>query len=223
MRCCIVPSQALMEVCLRTGWRVPMEVIYNLMDPMPRRQAGSGSLVEVGFLGGQSRLKGVDVVADWAERLQGLPVRWHVFGGVSEPSDPCVERIRRASRENLLLHGRRRASEIYTQTDLVVHPSQRFDSSPNVLLEAASAGVPVVASDSGGSAEFVVHGKTGFIYVGNQPETGVAHLERLIRDPSLRQRMGMAAGDFFTSFMAANSALDSYQRLWGLQPSASRD
>lgn len=219
MRCCIVPSQALRKVCQEAAWRVPLEVIYNLMDPMPPRQPGQGPLVEVGFLGGQSRLKGVDIVADWAEQLRGLPVRWHVFGDVSEPTDPALARIRRAS-ERLQLHGRRPPSEIYRLTDLVVHPSQQFDSSPNVLLEAASAGVPVVASSIGGSAEFVVHGETGFLFEGSQAKVGAGYLEQLIRDTAMRHRMGSAAAQFFRRFMGANEALTSYCRLWNLDPAA---
>lgn len=64
---------------------------------------------------------------------------------------------------------------------------------PTVITETAARGVPVVAFDSGGIAEAVVHGQTGLL----APERDVvglaAHLERLLSDPALRQTMGAAA------------------------------
>jgi phosphatidyl-myo-inositol dimannoside synthase len=61
-----------------------------------------------------------------------------------------------------------------------------------VFLEAAAAGVPQVAGDSGGAAEAVVDGETGFV-VGDpgDPETVAEALARLLDDPDLRTRMAL--------------------------------
>lgn len=62
------------------------------------------------------------------------------------------------------------------------------------FVEAASAGIPQVAGRSGGSAEAVVDGVTGFVV--DQPRDGRAvgeALERLVADQTLRTRMGRAA------------------------------
>jgi phosphatidylinositol alpha-1,6-mannosyltransferase len=63
-----------------------------------------------------------------------------------------------------------------------------------VFLEAAAAGIPQVAGDSGGAAEAVVDQETGFV-VGRpgDPSEVVAALGRLLSDESLRRRMGGAA------------------------------
>ncbi len=62
-----------------------------------------------------------------------------------------------------------------------------------VFVEAAACGVPSVAGRSGGSAEAVVDGGTGFV-VGPRDVVAVrAALERLLRDDDLRTRMGAAA------------------------------
>jgi phosphatidylinositol alpha-1,6-mannosyltransferase len=62
-----------------------------------------------------------------------------------------------------------------------------------VFLEAAAAGVPQIAGDSGGAAEAVVHGVTGLVV--DQPDDpgSVAEaLRTLLADPTLRKRMGAA-------------------------------
>lgn len=63
-----------------------------------------------------------------------------------------------------------------------------------VFLEAAAAGVPQVAGDSGGAAEAVVDGVTGLV-VRRPGDAGAvaAALDRLLRDEPLRARMGEAA------------------------------
>jgi phosphatidyl-myo-inositol dimannoside synthase len=63
-----------------------------------------------------------------------------------------------------------------------------------VFLEAAAAGVPQIAGDSGGAAEAVVHGETGLVVEDPEDPGSVAEaLRTLLADPKLRKRMGRAA------------------------------
>ena len=60
-----------------------------------------------------------------------------------------------------------------------------------VFLEAAAAGVPQVAGDSGGAAEAVVDGETGeVVRHPGDVDAVVAALARLLDDPARRRRMG---------------------------------
>jgi phosphatidyl-myo-inositol dimannoside synthase len=62
-----------------------------------------------------------------------------------------------------------------------------------VFLEAAAAGVPQVAGDSGGAAEAVVDGVTGeVVRHPDDVDAAVAALARLLDDPERRARMGEA-------------------------------
>ena len=62
-----------------------------------------------------------------------------------------------------------------------------------VFLEAAAAGVPAVAGDSGGAAEAVVHGRTGLV-VGrpSDPRVVADALAQLLDDPGRREQMALA-------------------------------
>jgi phosphatidylinositol alpha-1,6-mannosyltransferase len=63
-----------------------------------------------------------------------------------------------------------------------------------VFLEAAAAGIPSVAGDSGGSAEAVIDGVTGLVVNDPSDVTAVADaLDRLMSDPVLASRQGQAA------------------------------
>jgi phosphatidylinositol alpha-1,6-mannosyltransferase len=63
-----------------------------------------------------------------------------------------------------------------------------------VFLEAAAAGVPQIAGDSGGAAEAVIHGVTGLVVERPEDPGNVAEaLRALLADPELRHRMGVAA------------------------------
>jgi phosphatidyl-myo-inositol dimannoside synthase len=81
-----------------------------------------------------------------------------------------------------------------------------------VFLEAAACGVPGVAGSSGGSAEAVASGETGFVV--DRPEDPVAvaaALGRLLDDDGLRARLGAAArqravGHFSYDHLAARLA-----------------
>ena len=64
-----------------------------------------------------------------------------------------------------------------------------------VFVEAAACGVPSVAGRSGGSAEAVLDGETGFVVEPRDVDAVRSALDRLLRDDELRTRMGRAARD----------------------------
>jgi phosphatidylinositol alpha-1,6-mannosyltransferase len=63
-----------------------------------------------------------------------------------------------------------------------------------VFLEAAAAGIPSVAGQSGGAAEAVADGETGIVvHDPDDPVKVAAAIERLLDDPELASRWGQAA------------------------------
>jgi glycosyltransferase involved in cell wall biosynthesis len=66
-----------------------------------------------------------------------------------------------------------------------------------VLLEAMARGVPVVAVDSGGPAEFITHGETGMLAASGEPEALADALEPLLVSASLRRKLGEAGRERF--------------------------
>ncbi len=79
---------------------------------------------------------------------------------------------------------------VYKGSDIVALPGYHFEGCPRCILEAQLMEKPVVATDSGGTRESFVDGKSGFLApVGDV--LGLANaLEPLIKDADLRRRFG---------------------------------
>ena len=66
--------------------------------------------------------------------------------------------------DSVRLRGRytpRELGRLLAETDWMIVPSQWWENSPVVIMEAKRHGVPVICSDIGGMAEKVEHGRTG--------------------------------------------------------------
>lgn len=77
----------------------------------------------------------------------------------------------------------------YDKSDLVVLTSD-WEGTPNVLLEAMSRGLPVVATDVGGVSELVSNGENGLLVETHDVDSVANSIITLIESPQLRTRMG---------------------------------
>ena len=88
--------------------------------------------------------------------------------------------------------------EAYSNADIFVHPT-REDCFPLVILEAMSAGLPVVSSEEGGIPDEVSHGETGLLYGKGDVNGLAACLETLLSHPSECRKMGNAGRERYRS------------------------
>jgi len=90
-----------------------------------------------------------------------------------------------------LLGQRRDVPVLLSAADIHVSASW-YESFPNNVLEAMSAGIPVVATDVGGVPEQVTHGLTGMLVPARKPQALAEALVALARDGARRKAMGLA-------------------------------
>ena len=77
------------------------------------------------------------------------------------------------------------------QADMLILTSDH-EGSPNVLLEAMAAGVPVVTTPAGDADVIVQDGVTGYVVAHNDVEELAKRMVRLAKSPELRRRLGVA-------------------------------
>lgn len=78
---------------------------------------------------------------------------------------------------------------LYAALDVVVLTSLN-EGTPVALIEAAAAGLPVVATDVGGVADVVVDGETGFLVPSGDSSALAARIGDVIEDPALARKIG---------------------------------
>lgn len=196
----VVTAMSAEQQCLahRTVPSLNLPIIANAVDldtfhpPDPPRQAGEINIVCVGRLierKGQHHL----LHAFAALRAQSSqPLRLTLVG-----TGDAERLLRRLVAE---LHiadavtftgfvSHEALPAVYRQADIFVLPSQNEGMSI-ALLEALASGLPVIVTDTGGTAELVQTARNGFICAWADVPALTAALRLLIQDPRLRHRMG---------------------------------
>jgi glycosyltransferase involved in cell wall biosynthesis len=148
--------------------------------------------LRIRYLGQISHHKGTDLLVDAAARLcaEGLALTLALHGPVSGPPTYLADlqqRIAPHAARITLSPSLDRAALVAAlhETDLLVVPSRWYENSPNVILEAFAAGVPVVAADHGGMAEMVRDGVDGLLFHPGDVDALTATLRRVAIEPLL--------------------------------------
>lgn len=98
---------------------------------------------------------------------------------------------------------------VLSNLDLLVVPSTQVDSTPRVILEAFSAGVPVVAFPSGGIPEILKDGKTGFLTPAATPDALAETITSVLTMP--REQLNGIIGRA-RQFWKDNFTVERYRR-----------
>jgi glycosyltransferase involved in cell wall biosynthesis len=160
--------------------------------PVPRRprtrRPGKGTRLQIGFVGTLVWHKGAHVLIEAARRLDPAAYDLVLFGDLNTFPDYVAELRKLAQGAPVHFKGGFHptdTSEIYGQFDVLVVPSLWLENSPLVIHEAFQAGVPVVGSRMGGTADLVRHGEWGLLYDPESPDSLAAALQSIVADPAV--------------------------------------
>lgn len=160
-------------------------VVKNgVVIPPPSIATVRAGLPRIVFVGNDWRRKGGDALLAIHQRALAGQAELHVVSSAPKPPGTFV---------NVIWHGQvdrqRLTHELFPSMDLFAFPT-RTDMSPFVVLEAAAAGLPVVATRIAAIPEMVIDGQTGVLTERGDDE-GFAHaLATLVADPARRAEMG---------------------------------
>jgi glycosyltransferase involved in cell wall biosynthesis len=167
----------------------------EIRESMRRQLAVPADAIVVSFVGRLARDKGIATLAEaWVQIRSRHPRVFLLMLGSLDARDSidanvlsmlgADERVRRlAHLEDV--------SGLYAASDILVLPSHR-EGFPNVALEAAAMGLPVVTTDATGCVDAVIPGQTGAIFPMGDADALVVALMPYILDARRRRRHGAA-------------------------------
>ena len=206
-------------------------VVYNGVSPQrfdqptdasaDKQRYGMGPLdPTILFCGRLSWQKGPDILVEAIPAILGrYPSSRFVFAGEGDMRDALESRVRQLGMTHAVRFlGHRNGDELvrlYKLADVVCMPS-RNEPFGIVVLEAWSAGKPVLASRSGGPAEYVAHEVNG-LKIYPDPESVVWGVDRVFSDFDRARWMGRngrkAVQERFTWDTITEQMLAIYQSL----------
>ncbi len=166
------------------------------------------------FIGADMERKGGQRVVQWVRdgRLAPHPVEIVTFDPPPPDAADVPGLVWLGRTDNQIVR-----CEVLPRTSVLVLPTW-LDSSPVVLLEAAAAGVPAVASNVRGIPDLVIDGVTGFVIDTDDDDAFIDAVHRLSDDPMLRATMSIKAREHyrqnFTPERAVAPLLDRLSLLW---------
>jgi glycosyltransferase involved in cell wall biosynthesis len=170
-----------------------------------RRLETGGSPTQILFVGHVNPVKGVDLLIRAAETwVKTGDFDFHLKIVGDGPARSTARYIRDCKAAGLtdrvVFAGiREDVPRLLAEADIFVQPS-RMEGLPTALLEAMTAGVPVVAAAAGGIPDIVVHEKNGLLVPPGDASALAAAVRRLAADPDLRRRLRQEGVETVSAF-----------------------
>lgn len=108
-------------------------------------------------------------------------------------------------------------ASLLAASDLFVLPS-RSEATPNAIIEAMAAGLPVVACAVGGVCELVKPGRTGLLVPPDQPRALAAAIEALLARPREAHELGRRGRYLIRADYRFDVMVAAYQALYSNRP-----
>ncbi len=204
-----------------------VELIYHGLDiarlPSPPQRSQEQRVVELLTVARAVPKKGLDTILAALALLPEQP-RWrfaHIGGGDTAPLAALAKNL--GVDERVTFRGPLPAPAVfaaYAQADLFVLASRTAadgdrDGLPNVLMEAMSQELPVVATRAGAIEELVDDGRNGLLVAPDDPPALAAALARLMADPALCRHLGTAGRRRVARDFALDRGIDRLAALLG--------
>jgi glycosyltransferase involved in cell wall biosynthesis len=180
---------------IRNGVYPPAQPAHEERQRLRRAWGLGDDRLLVGSVANYRPGKGVETILEVADRLRtGRPELRYILVG-DGPVRPALERRIAELRlgDIVRLHGAHPdAWQLYPAFDIVIHASAS-EGLPNVILEAAAWGKPIVATDVGGVSEVVRDRREALLVPPGDSAALAAALLELVLDPALCERLAAAA------------------------------
>lgn len=192
---------------------------YNEVADLSQYNIPANSFV-IGCIANARPRKGVDYLIDAVDLVpENIPIVLLLIGRMR--GRKIENAIKNCRRKNLIFSPGfcKNAPAISAACDLVCLPSYKREGLPRSIIEAMSAAVPPIVTNSGGSPELVEDNVSGIVVPVRDSQAIADAIKKLYHDESLRKSMGQKARERiklkFNNEITVNETLEVYQKLHG--------
>jgi glycosyltransferase involved in cell wall biosynthesis len=201
---------------------IPMGVDIPPRPALKETEADTNSPLKILFVGRLARVRRVELILQAVQKLS-IPYTVTIVGGEEKTSSLSrtgyLDELRTLCQElgiseRVTFTGPKPSHELpsyYRTADAFVYPSL-YENFAQPILEAASYGIPVVATPVGVAPEIIEDDETGFL-VSADPKTLSRALEQLA-DPSVRKNLGEKLKETVRNKFAWSRIMDQYMELY---------
>ncbi len=158
------------------------------MWPLEEQKSASprpGGTLRFTFLGSACWFKGLDLAVAAFSALNLDNARLDIHGGAANPDYLRQAMDLAAGNPSVVYHGGYAPEDVprlLGESDALLLPS-RMETFSFVAREALSAGVPVIAANSGALPEIIRHGRNGLLFANGDAAALARAMARIARDP----------------------------------------
>ena len=213
----LCPTEYMLRVAQKAGIpRGKLVVVRNpvavpeIPDVKPISDT-DGTLLFAGRLGPE---KSPDMMLRLAEKLPEAKV---VLAGDGPEMEQLQKTVRECDLRNVELLGHvhpEKMGELYAKASAVIVPSRCMENSPAAMLEAMAAGRCVIAPDQPPLREWVIDGRTGWLFATGDIESLKQVTARVLADEALRRKVGAAAQREVLARHDAEKQIDRIEHLY---------
>jgi glycosyltransferase involved in cell wall biosynthesis len=207
----IAVSNAVKEEHVKLGCDAEgIEVIYNGIDdsfittPSTREDQREPDSVRLVYVGRLVKAKGVQILLAALDILCKEQKQYRfsldIFGADGEEyTQKLYDQVKARQLETAVtFHGKVRQDELirqYDRADMVIIPSIWKEPGCAVIIEAMARGVPLIATNIGGTSEMVAHGVDGLLVEPGDERVLATTILNLAEDVSLQAKLTQAGRD----------------------------
>ncbi|MDG9666417.1 glycosyltransferase family 4 protein [Hahella sp. CR1] len=193
----------------------PIQSDYDQAQALRQERIGAEARLTLGMFGHIKRKKGGDYFIDALLR-SGLADKAHllVVGDMEPMLQEQLDNAPELDYSHVPFADRYTLLPYYLACDYVCIPSY-YDGMPNVMLEAAALGVPMLASRAGGMADVLEDNQHGFLFEPGQTDACVAAIKRAFAAaPAHREEMADACRELAAQRLNLDTEISRYETLF---------
>jgi glycosyltransferase involved in cell wall biosynthesis len=161
-------------------------------------------------------VKRVEIVLDVVNNLvkEGFKVKGLIVG--SGPQRTNLEKKIEANSSNIIFTGfisEEEKLDCYSIADIFILPSIS-EGLPTVLLEAASFGIPLIATDTDGNPDIIINGETGFLVPRSNIDQYLDFTRFLLENEHIAKKMGANVKNHVEANFSWNIIAKKYEALF---------